>query len=474
MSGILGLVRIEARRSIGLWAFIPLILIAGWLARDLIPVRVWLWPETSHAIRMTLIILGPLAAGVAAWMAGRDRRRKIGDLLATMPCPAPARNLATWSGTALWIAGAYVTAGAVLLGLTAWNATFGSPLPFLPIIAVGILAIITHTALGYLAGHYLPSRFVAPLIAALLYVGQAAPAFSSSVGITYLSPVMGSVAADVFYGVRQDLSLPMAAWLLGLAGTALALVVLRGRRTWPVWSTLTVAVIVASVGAGTLLTTQPTESADRPVIPYQPVCQDGTITVCVHPAYQRMLPETADIINRMAQPLAGLPGVPTRAEQRTSADSEFEKPDWPEGTIGFWLGGAARVESGYQMLSHSIAGDLVADPRSPSMVSYYARMAQIVAAGPGNSGTKAIPPLVGMNPAQEIIADWLLIRIWGDVCEEVYQGGFQCWGWGGASKPDTKAEWERFTALDPAVRRAWFEEHYAALRAGELTLADLP
>ncbi len=473
MSGMLGLVRIEARRSVGLWTFIPLILIAGWLAKVFLPVRVWLWPDTSQAIRATIVILGPLAAGIAAWMAGRDRRRKIGDLLATMPCPAPARNLATWTGTALWIAGAYVTAGIVLLGLTAWNATGGSPLPFLPIIAVGILAIITHTALGYLAGHYLPSRFVAPLVAVLLFVAQAAPAYSSS-SIKHLSPIMDFVDGDVFYGLRHDLSIPKAAWLLGLTGTALALVALRGRWTRPVWSALTLAITLATVGAGMLLTTQPAESANRSVIPYEPVCLDGTITVCVHPAYQKMLPETADVINRLAQPLAGLPGVPMRAEQRSSVDALLGKADLPQGTIVFELENPAKIESGYETLSHDVARDLVADPRSPSMVSSYARLAQIIAAGPDNSGVLAIPPLSGMNSSQKVIADWLLIQIWGDVCEEVYEGGFRCWGWGNPNNPDTKAEWERLTALDPAARRAWFEEHYAALRAGELTLADLP
>ncbi len=473
MSGLLGLVRIETRRSIGLWTCIPLIVIAVWLASVFLPVRIWLWPDSSQAIRATITIVGPLAAGITAWMAGRDRRRKIGDLLTTMPCPAPARNLATWSGTALWTVGAYMTAGAILLGLTAWNATGGSPVPFLPIITVGIIAVIMHTAFGYLAGHYLPSRFAAPLIAVLLFVGQAVPAYSSR-SIKHLSPIMDFVDSDVFYGLRHDLSIPKAVWLLGLAGAALALVALRGRGTWPVWSALAVTMIVASTGAGMLLTVQPAESAGQAVIPYQPVCQDGAITVCVHPAYRKMLPETADIINRLAQPLAGLPGVPTRAEQRSSMDVLLRKADLPEGTIVFDLKNAAKIETGYETLTHDVAQDLVADPRSPSRVSYYARLAEIIAAGPDSSGVIAIPPLSGMNPAQKVVADWLLIQIWGDVCEEVNEGAFRCWGWGSPHNPDTKAAHERLSALDPAVRRAWFEEHYVALRAGELTLADLP
>lgn len=454
MSGMLGLVRIEARRSIGLWTFIPLIVIAGWLARDFLPVRVWLWPDSSHAIRATIIILGPLAAGIAAWMAGRDRRRKIGELLATMPCPAPGRNLATWSGTALWIAGAYVTAGIVLLGLTAWYGTGGSLIPFLPIIAVGILAILTHTAFGYLAGHYLPSRFVAPVVAALLYVGQAAPGYSSS-SIKHLSPIMDFLDGDVFYGMRQDLSLPQAAWLLGLTGIALALIALRSWRTWPAWCALTLAVTVAALGAGALLTTQPAESANQAVFPYQPVCQDGAITVCVHPAYRKMLPETANIIDRMVQPLAGLPGVPTRAEQRAYPDTMPGKSNVPVGTIVFELLNPAKSEWGYQTLSIGVARGLVADPEANDPASL-----------PWPWST------VGMSPVQAAIAESLVELVWGDPCKEVSPGAIQCLEL--TFSPETTAAREKFTTLDPAVRRAWFEEHYTALRAGELTLDDLP
>lgn len=474
MSGLLGLVRIEARRNIGLWTFIPLILIACWIARSILPGRIWLWPDTSHAIRVTLFILGPLAAGIAAWMAGRDRRRRIGDLLATMPYPVPARNLAVWSGTAIWIAGAYITTGAVLLGLTAWNATGGSPVPFLSIVVVGILGVVAHTAFGYLAGHYLPSRFVAPLIATLLFVAQAAPGYSSSALIRYLSPVIAYLDADVFYGIRQDVSLPQAVWLLGLAGTALALVALRGQRTWPVWSTLAVSVAVTGVGAGMLLTTQEHRSADRAVIPYQPVCQDGMITVCVHPAYRKMLPETADIINRLAQPLSGIPGVPTRAEQRAFLDSMPGKANLPEGTIAFELENPTRFEWGYQTLSRDIVRGLVVDPSSPVMVSYYVRLEQIMEGGSNGSSVQEISPPSPMNPAQEVIADWLLERVWDDLCQEVSPDVYQCFGWGHTLNPETKAVRDRLNALDPAARHAWFAEHYAALRAGDLTLADLP
>lgn len=455
MSGMLGLVRIEARRSAGFWLFIPLILIAGWLARDFLPIRVWLWPDSSYAIRATVIILGPLAAGIAAWMAGRDRRRKIDDLLATMPCPTPARNLATWSGIALWIVGAYMTTGVILLGLTAWYATGGSPLPFLSIISVGILAIVTNTALGYLSGYYLPSRFVAPLIAALLYVAHGAPGYSSS-SIKHLSPVLDFLDGDVFYGLRQDLSLPQAAWLLGLTGTALALVSLHRQRTWPVWTALAVAMIVASVSAGALLTTQPAANANRVLIPYQPVCVDGTITVCVHPAYRKMLPETADVINTLVQPLAGIPGVPTRAVQRSLADAQPGKSDLLDGTIVFELENLAKIESGYQTLSIDVARGLVADP---SVANYPASL-------PWPWST------FGMSPVQAVIAESLVEQVWGDPCQEVSPGVIQCLGV--TFSPETTAAREKFTELDPAARRAWFEEHYTALRTGELTLADLP
>jgi hypothetical protein len=41
-------------------------------------------------------------------------------------------------------------------------------------------------------------------------------------------------------------------------------------------------------------------------------------------------------------------------------------------------------------------------------------------------------------------------------------------------EPETLAAADRFGALPPEEQRAWLEANFAALRAGELTLEDLP
>ena len=59
-----------------------------------------------------------------------------------------------------------------------------------------------------------------------------------------------------------------------------------------------------------------TPRLSRPPIPYTPVCSTNPLPVCVHPAYRAQLGETATLINRIAAPVVGLPGAPTRPEQR--------------------------------------------------------------------------------------------------------------------------------------------------------------
>ena len=66
-------------------------------------------------------------------------------------------------------------------------------------------------------------------------------------------------------------------------------------------------------------------------IPYTPACHSGPLPVCVHPAYRAQLGETAALLNRIAAPVHGAPGAPTRAVQRP-------------GTVGVVSGGTHWVQ----------------------------------------------------------------------------------------------------------------------------------
>ena len=62
----------------------------------------------------TIIDFGPLVAGVAAWIASRNGRRRPADLVTATARPRWVAQLATWAATAIWAVAAYlVFAGAM-------------------------------------------------------------------------------------------------------------------------------------------------------------------------------------------------------------------------------------------------------------------------------------------------------------------------------------------------------------------------
>ncbi len=151
MIGTTMMLRIEARRSVGLLFFPVLVLATFWVAREYLPNGVALWTATAYAGKQTVIFLGPLMAGLAAWTAGRNGRRGIDELLASTPRSAASRDLTTWAAVALWGVLAYAGTVAVLSMITYPRATWGSPpLVFL---AEGLFSLLAYSAIGYAAGY---------------------------------------------------------------------------------------------------------------------------------------------------------------------------------------------------------------------------------------------------------------------------------------------------------------------------------
>ena len=172
------LIRIEACRSVGVWLFPPLLALAWFYLRgDQFHLLTMLWVEASVAVRGMVYFAGPALAGVAAWMAGRERRRDVEELLATTPRPAWSRQLATWTGTVLWGMLAYALVALAVGVLTARQAVWGGPILW-PVV-VGLLALPAHAALGFALGRFVPSRFTAPLVAAVFYFARAFVGFGA-------------------------------------------------------------------------------------------------------------------------------------------------------------------------------------------------------------------------------------------------------------------------------------------------------
>ncbi|HEX5166489.1 MAG TPA: hypothetical protein VFV93_13890, partial [Thermomicrobiales bacterium] len=246
MTATIRIFTIEARRSVALW-FVPLMVaVAGWYANArLSPVGVAVWRHSSVSVGETLFVLAPLLGGVAAWAGGRDRRRGVGDLLATMPRPLAHRTLADWGGVVAWVVLAYAIVGTFVAVVTMRDDPWGSPIAA-PVV-IGLLTIVAASAIGYLTGALIPSRFVPPLvpIGLFLTIGLLDAGWLRGNRISYLSPAtlldrqLLFMNSDSFFFRPPSLHLlPMVLWLSGLTGLALTGVVLTRRRSAAGWSCL--------------------------------------------------------------------------------------------------------------------------------------------------------------------------------------------------------------------------------------------
>ncbi len=480
------LLRIEARRGVGLWIWPLLAGLALLLAYgDGLAWRVTFWVQASVLVRDSLLIVGPAIAGAAAWMGGRERRRKMEDLLATTPQPAWARWSMTWAAIALWGLLAYVVAGGYVLVLAARQTTWGGPVMW-PIL-VGLVAVPAYGAVGYALGALLPSRFTAPLVAIALLVVPVAMGRGSGTGtlgpatklsapdaLHYLSPV-ATLDTSVWYGVRPGVGWPQTLFLIGMIGLALGGLALRdreSRRARVAWGSLVMGCVLAGAAAMTLLVTAPPSAmlllmARVPsagavpslarygrLIPYTPVCVGAPVTVCVHPAYQSYLAAEAPVINRLVAPVVGIPGAPVRAEQR---------PHGEEGVGGRVLafvpdrGNSATDQYFFGSIAAALVqGDLYSESGLP------------LGACPGDV------TLQSCWDAQSAIGIWLVrqagLRLYPvTVVGTTFRPYF-----GGAHWNLTSAAADRFGRLGWERQRAWLRAHYITLNQGHVRLRDIP
>ncbi len=442
---------IEGRRTLALWLVPPLLVLCFRTYGDRFTPTVPLWILSSVAIGQAATIIGPPLGGIAAWMAGRERRRGVGELLATMVHPALARLIPTWAATTRWGLLIYVLFALGGGVETARRATWGGPDPW--VILAGAAAIVVYGAIGFAVGVTVPGRFTAPLVALGLLAGQwllAMPLLRSAAPWRYLSPV-AALDSTVWYGPLPAIAPLVILVYLGVLGSIWALLSLwlsrfRARRSW---LALALALILLVGGtAQTLAQVSPAPSGPSEqyrgaaLLPYTPVCRPAPIEVCVHPAYQPWLEQLSVEINTLLAPLVGVPGLPTRAEQVS-----------PDG----------RASGTTSILPFPL------DQRTLYSAEQYAIECAVFDCAANFQRVPPSPPHISGGDARVAIARWLRLRL-GRPPEGPYSR--YCFAPPGQDTPCAASE--RFAALPPEAQHAWLVAHFADLRAGRLTLEELP
>ena len=507
------LLRLELRRSPMPWTF-PLL--AALFAFD--PYRTAMGYPAVWTIRASVLPNKMLpdfvvfVVGIAAWVGSRDGRRHTLDLVEMTPRPRWAGQLAAWAATTIWAIVAFLAATAVLYGVTAAQATWGGP-PWWPVI-VSCAELAALAALGFTAGALFPGRFTAPLAAVGAFV-LSLEGFNNAVGrssaFAVLSPTTYVPANDagVFYPYPPDVAIDQLMFLAGLtvvvlgvlglvrsAGTgpglrrgaavltaagaaaALTAVVLAGtaRQALPGTSQPPSATAPLSMQAAWVIPALHDAASDRP-LPYTPVCHTvAAVPVCIHPAFRVFLPDVTAALGPVLRVIAGLPGAPVRAGQVASGSlvprSGPAIVGWlPEGEIS----GTPPV---FSYTADQVPARAFAESRGQFITSLRAALvAAFVPAGVSQpaSGAPAVPdrraaPAVAARVA---VQEALLVDAGIPLAAQQKEGLIEV-QLPSALQAQADMAAQRFAGRPAAARHSWLARHLAALRAGQVTLAQLP
>lgn len=454
------LLAIELRRNEYRWLF-PFLLIGSWLTVvDPLDAPVVFWADASVRIRNTFWLLGPFVGMIAAWMACREQRFAVADLLATTPRSVLQRRLLTWVATTLYGVVAYVLVGLYVAAWTASRSNWRGP--DWGVILVGLLGIPAYAALGFGLGSARPRR--ASAFAAFLVLGLMTLILSSDNlrRSAFLTPVP-QVERSPWQGVTPAAETQQAVYLIGLIALGLGFVFRSYRRGWQsrLWLTAATALIVFGVAA--IVDHTPDASARPIVLPgtsdpepgapvpgaYEPACSSAEVPVCVHPAYEPMLDEASDEMNRLLAALVDLPDRPVRVELLPVPAS-----DPPAGTVSYLLR-SDDVEGMLMDASHQLVESLLAP-----------------AADLASAEASPDRPADGWETRNVVIA-WVLMEAGRPIsCKQdqvTDKGGHRTSAFLAPCVP-----LQRFAALDPATRRAWLRDHLSDVRAGLVPVEDLP
>ncbi len=428
-----------------------------------------LWNVRAMAMQTSaLAVFVPTVVGAAAWLGSREARHGMTDLLAGASRPRWARQLASWAATTCWALVAYLGCVAVLYAVTARQGAWGGPLWWPAVVVAASLP--AFSALGFAAGALRPSRFTTPLVAvtAFLALELTAQFIHRDHSPWQVSPLVAGpweIGPDqgvaTFYPYLPDLPIVQLMFLAGLTTALLGVLGLPagsgGRWLRSSAAALTTAGLLAAITATALAGTGQLDphgmiaipalhnpANDRPV-PYTPVCSDTPIPVCLHPAYRLHLPTVTAALEPVLSELASLPGAPVRINQTAAIYRQ-------ESGNGVRISRAGPTISGTPPTLHVLLPIQLARPVTNDELTTELQT---------NTARDILNSVIGgdrreTTDAQEAIAEAILKT------STLPPGS------------PTATAAQRFAALPSAVRHAWLTSHVAALRAGQITLAELP
>ncbi len=446
----LRLLSIDLKRGGGIWLLPIAVLFAVLILRDSLTSDVAIWPEITDAIATLAQSVVIVAVAIGGLFGGRERREEIRELVGPTAMSTWQRYLSLATSIFLWALAAYLAFAGPLMAYGALRATWGGPewgviLTPLPILALG-------AAFGVLVGRAVRDR-TAPVITlaafVLLFVMPFVPLASTRpLNVLVLNGWFDPVVENA--PERPISTFAQLAWGLGLISFVVAIGVLWERRT-ALPSILTIASIALAIsGAFGILDSgyrHPTvfmSPASRMNMesPAGSICDaSDAVEVCVHPAFERLLPDVAESVNAYLAPVAGFNGAYNEVYISSG-----------NGHSGGWEHEDGRAFSSIDLSVGNDVDALIARDLWP--------MSFMMA--PTDEGSMA-------DTAQYVVMTALARQIgvddWPDHFHRIPED---------ADDPAVQSAIDRFAALSPEEQRFWLEANWNDLSQGTLTLEDLP
>ena len=323
------ILRIELRQSVALWAAL-VIAATGLFVLFASNEPYGSWMQLVIVQRDILQLTWPLALAAGAWQALRERRSRVEELMATTPRPRWQRVLPVATAMAIAAAVAYLVMLAGAAGhLRNIDGYFS--LGAIPIIALGVLAMVAAVWLGQAIGTLLPSPLTAPMLVVIGFVGLAVSPMvvaqdSRDPGTFLLFPYLqgprdGGFALQML-SARANLS--QALWFVALAATGLA--VFAASRS----GTRVAALLPLVIGAAIAVPAMPRTLSvawieDRRAT--EVVCTGDAPTVCIARVYLYALDHVRGPAGQALSVLAAkLPPAPTRVLVTTADRAAQDRP----------------------------------------------------------------------------------------------------------------------------------------------------
>ncbi len=255
-------------------------------------------------------LLGPMAAGLAAFGSRRMRANRLAPMLnlGVREREAPLHQLL---GLLLPVLLAYAAVAVTMAVRTAVGNPFGQ---FgWDGAAAGLLGLCVHMAFGFIVGSLLPFRLTPPLVVGAAFVLEGLLLDGYGQPWYLFAPVLVQTVT-AFWTWAPGMLWAQTLWYLGvfvallLACTCL-INVRRAPRILPVGAVLTVVLL------GIPLSTFDGRALAPGDVAFAYVCSGAQPTICIHPAYRSGLRQLEASFGSLASKLDGSPGAITRLQQ---------------------------------------------------------------------------------------------------------------------------------------------------------------